>query len=463
MNTLKSDNRSFYRHVAAVAIPIVIQTFITNFVSLLDNIMVGRVGTTAMSGVAIVNQLLLVFNLCIYGAVSGAGIFTAQFFGSNDQKGIAYTLRFKILSGLVLAVLGIALFLAAGKPLIGLYLQGTAEVQDAEKTLSEGLAYLRIMLIGMIPFALTNAYSGTLRETQQTAVPMNAGISAVGINLCLNFVLIFGLFGLPAMGVRGAAIATVVARFAECFIVILWTHTHPKKAPYIKGALSSFYIPGNLLKQIFLKGTPLMLNECFWSMGVAFLNQCYSTRGLDAVAAINISGTIFNLGSVVFISMGNVASIIIGQLLGANKPEKTVRDAFKKVTALSVFTCVGLGIVLILTSGLFPRIYNTTESVRSLATWLICINALFMPFNAYVHSVYFTMRSGGQTIITFIFDSGFMWVCSAPLAYCISRFTGLPLLPLYALCQSLELIKSAFGAYLIRGNKWIKNLTVLPE
>ena len=461
MSKLTKDTRAFYRHVAVVAIPIIIQTFITNFVSLLDNIMVGQMDTTSYNGVAIVNQLLLVFNLCIYGAVSGAGIFTSQFFGSDDQKGISYTLRFKVISGLVLSAVGIAVFLLAGEPLIRLYLQGTEEVENAEATLSEGLSYLHIMLIGMVPFALTNAYSGTLRETQHPSVPMVAGISAVGINLGLNYVLIFGHLGLPAMGVKGAAIATVISRFAESLIVILWAHTHPKKLPYMKGALSSLYIPGKLLKQIFLKGTPLMLNECFWSMGVAFLNQCYSTRGLDAVAATNISGTIYNLGSVIFLSMGNVASIIIGQLLGANAPEKTVRDAFRRVTVLSVVACAFLGLILVLTSGLFPQIYNTSDTVRELAAWLICITACFMPFNAYVHSVYFTMRSGGQTIITFLFDSCFMWVCSAPLAFCLSRFTGLPLLPLYALCQSLELVKSALGAYLIRGKKWIKNLTEL--
>lgn len=456
-------DRVFYRHIATVAIPIILQNFITNFVSLLDNIMVGRVGTVEMSGVAIVNQLLFVFNLCVFGAVSGAGIFTAQFYGSGDQKGIRHTFRFKLYAALMLTVAGVALSLCAGAPLIELYLRGDGNAQDASLSLQHGLSYLKIMLLGLLPFALTNAYSGTLRETGQTVVPMAAGICATLVNLCLNFVLIFGNFGAPALGVRGAALATVISRYVELGIVAIWTHANPKQNPFIRGAFRSFHIPRKLLVQILICSAPLMINECLWGIGTAFLNQCYSVRGLDVVAAVNISSTIVNLASVVFLSMGAVMSIIIGQLLGASAPEARVRDSFRKIAAISVASCVAIGIVLIFTSGLFPKIYNTSDSVRSIAAQLICVSAIFMPFNAYVHGVYFALRSGGKTLITFLFDSCFMWVISVPLAFCISRFTGIPIIPMYALCLSTDLIKCTIGTFMIRGKAWMRNLTQMEN
>ena len=204
-------DRAFYRHVLAVAIPIIIQNTITNFVALLDNVMVGQVGTMQMSGVSIANQLIFVFNVCVLGGISGAGIFSAQFYGDENHVGIRQTFRFKFLLGLLLAVGGIAIFWFAGTPLISLFLQGGGEPHEIQATLQYGREYLDIMLCGLVPFAVATVYSGTLRETGQTFVPMIAGVVAVFVNLLLNYVLIFGHLGAPAMGIKGAAIATVIS------------------------------------------------------------------------------------------------------------------------------------------------------------------------------------------------------------------------------------------------------------
>lgn len=163
--------------------------------------------------------------------------------GSQDHVGVRHTFRFKILVCLLLTALGTALFLLAGEPLIRLYLKGEGKVQDAGLFLGYGMDYLKVMLFGLLPFALANAYSGTLRETGQTLVPMAAGIGAVLVNLVLNYILIFGHFGVRAMGVRGAALATVVSRYVELAIVALWTHTHGEKEPFIRGAFRSMFIP----------------------------------------------------------------------------------------------------------------------------------------------------------------------------------------------------------------------------
>ena len=451
-------SRHFYRQVLAVALPIIIQNGIGNFVSLLDNIMIGQVGTVQMNGVSIVNQLIFVFNLCIFGATSGAGIFTAQFHGSGDEDGVRNTFRFKILIGLLLSALGLCVFLLFGRPLISLYLQGEGTAEDIAATLEYGWGYLLIMLWGLPAFAISNAYAGTLRETGETVVPMVASTTAVFVNLFCNWVLIFGNLGAPALGVRGAAIATVLSRYVELSIVAGWAHLHAQRHPFIHGALRTLAIPGHLLKTIVFKGMPLLVNEALWSTAMAIMNQCYSTRGLDVVAALNINSAIYNLSSVVYMAMGNAVGIIIGQMLGAGKSEAEVRDTDRKLIVTSVLSCLVFGLLMVAVSGLFPQIYNTSDQVRHLATRLIWISALFMPFYAYTHATYFTLRSGGQTWITFVYDSCFVWAVSVPTAYLLSNFTAVPILVLFAVCQGENFIKDVLGYIFVKQGSWLKRI-----
>ena len=452
------SNKHFNRRVLAVALPMMIQNGITNFVQMLDNVMVGQVGTIPMSGVAIVNQLMFVFNLCIFGAASGAGIFTAQFRGREDHEGIRHTFRFKILVGLLLSALGAGIFLTFGRELIGLYLTGEGTPEEAAATMDYGLRYLRVMLWGLVPFALSNAYSGTLREIGETKIPMIAGIIAVFVNLAGNYILIFGNFGAPELGVVGAAVATVISRYVELAIVALWTHTHGKTHPFITGALRSFHIPGKLTGDIIRKGMPLLVNEFLWSTGMAFLSQCYSTRGLDVVAAFNIATTISQLSNVVFLSLGNAVGILMGQMLGAGADREEILRDNKRMIRLCVMVCFAVGAVTMLLSGVFANLYNTTESVRTIAVGLICLTAVMMPVNSYNNAMYFTLRSGGQTFITFLFDSGFSWGVCVPVAFLLSRFTSLPILPLYGICVGVDIFKIFIGKPLLNKGVWINRI-----
>ena len=452
-------DRAFFRKLFAIAIPIIIQNGIGTFVSMLDNIMVGQVGTVPMSGVSIANGLIFVFNLCIFGASSGAGIFTAQFHGSGDSEGIRYTFRFKVLICTAISLLGCAIFTFGGPWLIGLYLTGEGDAAAAAGAMEYGLQYLAVMVWGFFPFALANAYASTLRETGETVVPMIASTAAVFVNLCLNYVLIFGHFGAPELGVQGAAIATAISRYVELAIVALWTHRNHVKNPFIVGAYRSPYLPGRLLKDITVKGMPLLVNEFLWASGMAILNQCYSTCGLDVVPATNIASTLYNVGSVVYLAMGSSVGIIMGQMLGAGCSREEVQNTNRKLLAASVFFGGIFGIFMAAVSVPFPRIYNTTDSVRHLATMLICINAAILPFNSYTNATYFTLRSGGQTMVTFLFDSCFVWLFCVPLAYCLTRFCGIGIIPLFAICQATDLIKCLLGTIMLKQGKWIQNLT----
>ena len=450
-------DRAFYAMVLGIAIPIMVQNGITNFVNLLDNIMVGRLGTEQMSGVSIVNQLIFVYNLCIFGGVSGAGIFTSQFFGQKDHEGIRYTFRFKLWTVLILTVGAILLFLAFDESLIGLYLNGSSDGGDLLATLRYGKNYLRIMLIGLPAFMVLQTYASTLRECGETVVPMKAGMIAVIVNLVFNYLLIYGKFGFPELGVAGAAIATSISRYVEALVVVIWTHKHAIEHPFVKVVYLTLTLPVSLAKKIFVKGMPLLLNEALWSAGMATLAQCYSIRGLNVVAALNISNTVNNLFNVALIALGNAIAIIVGQLLGAGKMEEA-KDTDAKMIAFAIAFCTGIAFIMLVLSPVFPMLYNTSDQVRQQATYILMAQAIFMPQAAFLNASYFTLRAGGKTGITFLFDCVFIWLVSIPVVFVLSRYTDLPAHYVYAFGQIADWGKCILGFVLVKRGVWINNL-----
>ena len=450
-------DKAFYAMVLAIAVPIMVQNGITNLVNLLDNIMVGRLGTEQMSGVSIVNQLIFVYNICIFGGVSGAGIFTAQYFGQKDSEGVRYTFRFKLWMTTILTVGAILLFLFCDDLLINLYLSGSSDGGDLLAALEYGKRYLRIMLIGLPAFMILQVYASTLRECGETVVPMKAGMAAVLVNLVFNYFLIYGKFGFPQMGVAGAAIATSMSRYVEAAIVVLWTHKHTDAHPFAKGLYHSLTLPAPVAKKIFIKGMPLVINEALWSAGIAFLMQCYSVRGLNVVAGLNIANTVHNLFKVVFLALGNSVAIVVGQLLGAGKMEEA-RDKDNKMIAFSVMSCVGVALVMISLAPVFPLLYNTSAAVRHQAMVFMIAQAIFMPQEAFIHATYFTLRSGGKTVVTFFFDCVFLLLVNLPVVFMLSRFTQIPAHYIYVCCQVVDWIKCVIGFILVKRGVWIQNI-----
>ena len=462
-NTLVGD-RAFYKRVIAILIPIVIQNTFTNAVSLVDNVMVGRIGEIEMSAVAIVNQLLFVFNLCIFGGLSGIGIFTAQFAGAKDAAGVRRTIRAKNYLSLAMLVLGLIVFIAAPVPLLKLYIAEGTSPADAELMLTHALDYLYIMLIGLAPFAISQVYGSTLREEGETKLPMIGGVVAILVNLVLNYILIFGneapgLSFLPfaPMGVAGAAIATVVSRFVEMLMLVIITHTKKDKYPSYVGVYRTWKIPRELCIEMVKKGSPLLLNEFLWSFGMAVLLQCYSVRGLEGVAAANISSTVLNLFNVIAFSMGSAIAIILGQHLGADEIDEA-KSSVWKLFALSVASCAIASTALALCSELIPQFYEASDYTRELAAKMLLIVACTMPIFAFAHAVYFTLRSGGKTLLTFIFDCGFTWGVTIPFAFIAAHYTGMSILVLYLSVQLLDLTKCIVGYILIKKGVWINRL-----
>ena len=450
-------DKAFYMMVLGIAVPIMIQNGITNFVNLLDNIMVGRLGTEQMSGVSIVNQLMFVYNICIFGGVSGAGIFTAQYFGQKDDEGIRYTFRFKLWITLALTIGAVLLFMFFDDTLISLYLKGNSDGGDLRATLEYGKQYLRVMVFSLPAFMVLQVYASTLRECGETVVPMKAGMAAVFVNLVFNYLLIYGKLGFPELGVVGAAVATTMSRYIEVAIVIIWTHKHAEIHTFVHHLYSSLTLPFATAKKIFIKGMPLIVNEALWSAGMAMLTQCYSVRGLNVVAGLNIANTVNNVFNVVFLALGNSVAIVVGQLLGAGEMEEA-RDKDNKMIAFSILSCLGVAVVMIGLSPVFPLLYNTTDAVRHQATAFMIAQAIFMPQAAFIHATYFTLRSGGKTIVTFFFDCVFLWVVNVPVVFLLSRFTGMQAHYIYVCCQIADWIKCVIGFILVKKGVWIQNI-----
>lgn len=446
-----------YKRTLKFAIPIMIQNGITNAVSLVDNLMVGSLGTDSMTGVSIAGQLIFVFSLAVFGGMSGPGIYGAQYYGQGNEEGFHNVFRLKLWIAAILACGGILLFGLFGPQLVGLYLHGTDQNIDPVNTLRLALQYLNIMLIGFVPYSLTQVYAGALREMGESLKPMVAGVVSVVVDIIFNYLLIYGKFGCPRLGVQGAAIATVLARFMECAVVVVWTHAAKKDNPFLTGLYRTVKIPLRRMKTIIVKSIPLFLNEFFWAGGMAALTQCYSMRGLTIVAGLNISNAICNLLNVVFVAMGNAVGIITGQFLGASRFE----EAKKNATRLMWFTaaiCLGLTVILISLSGIFPEFYQTTPQVKQLGRQFIIITALFFPVQGFLNALYFTLRSGGKTTITFLFDSVFTWLVAVVAAFLMCRYTTIPIMYVYTIIQAADFIKLLVGYVLIRRGVWITNL-----
>lgn len=449
-------DKAFYKMVFAIIIPFIVQNTISSFVNLLDNVMVGQLGKPQINGVAVANQLFFVFNICIFGSISGASIFGAQFFGAKDYENMRSAARFKLYAGLMVFLLGATVFLLFGDKLLSLFLNDDTKPDEVALTLSEGMKYLRIMVIGLLPFAITQSYASTLREAGETKLPMFAGIAAVGVNCVLNLILIFGYLGAPAMGVEGAALATVISRYVEMAIVIIYAHNE-RRYPFMKGLLKTLKVPAGLVKKILIMGAPLFANELLWSIGTTFISQLYSERGLDVVAATNISNTISNLFTTAVFSMGNAAAVLVGQSLGANDMAKARQTAWRLLT-FSICISLVTGALLAVASPFIPLLYDVLKPVRDLATSFMLVVAVTMPFMAFAHTSYFILRSGGKSIMTFMFDCLPLWVVNIPLCYLLVHATALHILWIFFIISMVNFLKCLFGFYMVKKGVWIHNV-----
>ncbi|MCR4955183.1 MAG: MATE family efflux transporter [Lachnospiraceae bacterium] len=449
--------KQFYKNTLTLMIPMVIQNVVTNFVSMLDNIMVGQLGTAPMSGVSIVNQFIFIFNLTLFGSLAGPTIFGAQFYGKGDHEGQKQTMRFRMIAALCIIVLFATIYLMFTEPLLSLYISKNDDAYAKAKTLAYGMEYMKYIVISMLPFGISQAYSSVIRECGETKIPMIGSLMAVLVNLVLDYGLIFGKLGMPCLGVKGAAIATVVAKTVEAMVVVFWAHTHQEKNRYIPGLYRGFAIEPQLCKHMFRKGLPLLINEFLWVAGVSAIAQCYSVRGLDVVGARNIAMVIVNLFGVIYIQIGAATSIILGNTLGAGKLKEAEKYA-GWLMAFALFVSTVVGLIAFPTAFWFPNMYNTTGEILELATYIILTSAVCMPMWSYSNVCYNVLRSGGKTGITFLFDFVFTWGIQIPICYFLAYHTQMPFKILYVVVIYTEIIKDMIGYFMVKSGFWVQNI-----
>jgi putative MATE family efflux protein len=357
----------------------------------------------------------------------------------------------------VIFLAGILIFTLLDEPLINMFLHEGDDNGDLALTLGYAQSYLKVIMLGFLPFCITQIFSSSLRETGETVAPMVAGFIAVLVNCSLNWVLIFGKLGAPALGVVGAAVATNVSRYVECIILVIYTIKKRSRFTYFKGAFRSLYIPKRIVKDITVKGMPLLFNEFFWSLGMSLLSVAYSLYGISVVAGYSISTTVMNLANIAFISLGGSIGIIIGKQLGANEFEKAY-DTDRKLIAFSVFMSVVIGVVVFIIGDKIPLLYNTSDESKELATFFIRTCSCFIPVHAFANAAYFTVRSGGKTLITFLMDSVFIMCINVPIAFALYHVFHLPIYATFIIVQAIDIIKVIVGMTLVIKKVWLNNI-----
>ncbi len=446
-------DRAFYKRLIAVSLPIVVQQLITSSVQLVDNIMIGSLGELAIGSVSAVNQLYFIVILVVFGTLGGAGVFTAQYFGSKNIERLKETYRFKLIASLLIMVLAFVVLSLFGRNLIGLFTENPV-------TLSGGMDYLRIVRWSMIPWALSVSISFTFREIGITKPLLRISILTIVTNTVLNYLLIFGHLGLPAMGIEGAAIATLIARLLESLLFMVLAQ---KEGQLFNTKLKHlFKIEPAVLKAIILMALPLMLNEVMWSTGQTVFIEAYSTRGDNAFAAANITSAISQLVFVIFGGMATGIAVMVGNTLGENKLAEA-KDNSMKLIFFSMFIAFLMGIILFVLSYFIINIYDVMDETKRLAAFNIRVNALIIPVLAFNVAMYFTLRAGGDTRSTFLMDSGYMWLIQVPTVFLLSRLTALPMNILFLIVQLLEIPKMGFAYSRYRKERWLRNLAVTNQ
>ncbi|MBN2300559.1 MAG: MATE family efflux transporter [Acholeplasmataceae bacterium] len=447
MKSLVGD-KAFYRRLFMVAAPLVLQQLITTSVQLVDNVMVGSLGESAIGSVSIINQLYFVVILITFGAMGGAGVFSAQYFGSKDFEKLKQTFRFKVLVGMIVALISFIVFSIYGESLIRLFTDNTT-------TIAGGLDYLKIARWSAFPWILSVAISNTFRETGVTKPLLKISIVAIITNTGLNFLLIFGLFGFPALGIIGAAIATLMARFVELTLTLILLL---RKGKIFSTKITQlFHIDKKILSAIIVMALPLTLNEALWSSGQTVFLHAYSLRGDTALAAMNITGAISQLVFVTFGGIATAVAVMVGNTLGNNELAQA-KDNAKKLIAFSVVFATFAGFVLFILSFFILNIYDVSEATKRIATFNIRVNAIFIPIYSFNVALYFTLRSGGDTRSTIMMDAGYMWVVPVPIALLMAYLTHLPVIYMFLIVQMLDIPKMIFGLSRYRKGYWIKNL-----
>jgi putative MATE family efflux protein len=444
------DDKQFYRSLFTIAVPVMLQNLINSLVNMLDTVMIGRLGTVEIAAVGLGNNFFFLYHMFLFGICSGASIFTAQFWGKRDIAGIRKNTGFCLLLSISMAILFTLAVVLIPEQILGVYSRDPAVIKT-------GTAYLRTLAPAFIPYSISFVFMLTLRSVERVRLAMISTIIALSLNLSLNFVFIFGLGPIPAMGVPGAAMATVITRIIEMMIMVIVSYTR-KYAP--AGNIREFLGFKASFVQRFLRiAFPVMLNEIIWSLGVSTQNVIFAQTHTDAIAAFNITSTVSQLTWVFFIGLGNGIAILIGKKIGEGN-DHIARDYASRIVRFAPLVALGTIPILLALSQVLPYIFNVNAAVFTHTRIMFIILACSYPFRAFNMSMVIGIcRSGGDTVFCMVYDLIFMWTVALPSAAVASFLFSAPIWFIYICICLEEPLKVILGFWRYRSGKWLHHVT----
>lgn len=454
MNIKLFNDKKFIKTMLVLALPIVAQNLILSSLNLVDNIIIGGLNATAIAAVGLANQYFFLLNLVLFGISSGSSIFIAQFWGNKDIKNIKRVLGLSLITGVSAAFIFTIFGLIYPKQILNIFSKDIAVI-------NMGSEYLMIIVFSYVLSAVTFAYSFALRSIRQVKAPMYISGIALGINTFLNYSLIYGMFGLPRLGVRGSALGTLIARTIEMSLMLFIVYKN--KYPIAASFNELFDLPKEFVKRFYKTVSPVIFNESIWALGVSIYSAIYAHIGTDAIASTTISSTVERIIWVIFMGVGSACAIMIGNKIGEGKEEEIFLYA-KRFIILMPVSAAFMGVIVYFISPLFLIPYNISPVVLGYARRNLIVFSFFLAFRAFnFTSIVGILRSGGDTIFSLFIDLGGVWLVGVPLAFLGGIVLKLPVYYVYAMASCEELFKVAFGLPRILSKKWINNLTKLQE
>ena len=448
-------DKAFYRSFLALSGTLMLEQAVVLCVNLADNVMIGSYSEISLSGVAAVNQIQFFVQQIAFAVSNALIVLAGQYWGQKRTEPIRRLTAIGVRLELIFSLVMFALTSIAPWQCVALF------VKD-EAMIAEGVRYLDILRFSYPFFAVTTVLLGAMRSVENVQLALRVSVVSLVVNCSINYLLIGGNLGAPELGVRGAAIATTASRFIELAVIVLYTHRKSDSFQFIRGAYRSMHIPARLVRDIAVTGSPLMVNEVLWSLAMTVVTGCYAARGMNAVAAANITTTVWNLFCIIMFAMGAAISIIVGRELGCGNRERAI-DLDRKLLFADFVIHVVMGALLIAFSGLIPELYNTEPEVRATAARMLMFGGLALPFESLVHASYFTIRSGGKTWTTFAFDCGFSWVVTVPVAFALCTFTALPVEYIYLAVRTADILKLCIAFYLLKKGSWANTIISSAE
>jgi putative MATE family efflux protein len=447
--TLFSD-KEFYRGLFAVALPIALQNLIGSLVNALDTVMIGRLGTVEIAAVGLGNQVFFLLNMVLFGIGSGSAVFVAQFWGKKDLAGIRRTAGLCLSLGVAVAAAFSVLCRFAPESVLGLYSADPAVV-------AAGAVYLRELSLSFVPFAVSFAFTLVMRSVERVRLPVVATLISLMANLVLNWLLIFGIGPFPALGVLGAARATVISRLAET--VILVSVSYARSYPFAGSLRELFGFDRAFIARFLGIALPVVVNETIWALGISAQNVIMARTGTGLIAAYSILNTISQLAWVFFMGLGNGAAVLIGKRIGQGEQGKA-RDYASLITRFAPLTAAGVALLLIPLSLLVPILFRVGPEVAAAARIMFALLALSYPFRAFNMSMIIGVcRAGGDTIFGAVYDLLFLWTVAVPGAALASFVFAAPGPVIYLCFLAEEPLKAMIGLHRLRSGKWLHDVT----